>query len=210
MMKMWFSTLLILINLSAFSLAQELELLSDDSVEAYLSSVRQLNTLDANYLQKKQVQILDRKIQSKGRFIYVKDRGLLWHLKSPFEIVTVIKPTEYYQLDENFNRMPDQTNSDQLAPILAQIFNIFSGDLEPLEKNFMIYGARNKQQWIIKLVPIDEITKTVIEDIVIHGNRFIQSVFINNQNGDNTSIFFSEIKENSQTVTENELIFFTK
>jgi outer membrane lipoprotein-sorting protein len=209
-MKFWPLIIFIMLNFAASSSAQQLDILSDQQLNTYLSSIRQIKTLDANYIQNKRLEILNRQLKSEGRFIYVRDSGLLWHLKSPFELVTVIKRKEFYQLDDNFDRMADQANSDRIAPVLGQIFSIFSGDLEPLKKKFHLYGAKNEKEWTIRLVPIDEITKTILKDIVIKGNRFIETVIINNQNGDNTSIYFSEIKENSHSVTKNELLYFTK
>jgi len=150
--------------------------------------------LQGQFEQTKTIKGFRNALVSHGEFMVARGQGVWWHTQQPFESTLVVTRTKL------FTRAPDGTTAnvadDQTQPGLKQVnelvFSLLSGDLDALADRFDIEAqAVGASGWTLTLVPRDAVTARFLAKATLSGDRFVQSVRIDEVRGDSTQIRFS-------------------
>jgi hypothetical protein len=150
--------------------------------------------LQGQFEQTKTIKGFRNALVSHGEFMVARGQGVWWHTQQPFEATLVVTRTRL------FTRAPDGTTAnvadEQTQPGLKQVnelvFSLLSGDLDALASRFDIEAqAVGANGWTMTLVPRDAVTARFLGKATLAGDRFVQSVRIDEARGDSTQIRFS-------------------
>jgi len=116
-------------------------------------------------------------LQSHGEFMVARGQGVWWHTQQPFEATLVVTPSRI------FTRAADGTSSNvadaQAEPGLRQVNELV----------FSLLSAATG--WTLTLTPRDANVAKFLAKATIAGDRFVQTVRIDEARGDTTQIRFS-------------------
>ena len=131
---------------------------------------------------------------SHGEFMVARGQGVWWHTQQPFETTLVVTRSRI------FTRAADGTSGNladaQAEPALRQVnelvFSLLSADLDALADRFTIAAeAVGATGWTLTLTPRDANVARFLARATIAGDRFVQTVRIDEARGDTTLIRFS-------------------
>jgi outer membrane lipoprotein-sorting protein len=150
--------------------------------------------LQGQFEQTKTIKGFRNALVSHGEFMVARGQGVWWHTQQPFESTLVVTRTRL------FTRAPDGTTAnvadEQTQPGLRQVnelvFSLLSGDLDALADRFDVQAqAVGANGWTLTLLPRDAATARFLVKATLSGDRFVQSVRIDEARGDSTQIRFS-------------------
>ena len=131
---------------------------------------------------------------SHGEFMVARGQGVWWHTQQPFDSTLVVTRSRI------FTRAADGTSANvadaQAEPGLRQVnelvFSLLSADLDALGDRFTIAAeATGATGWTLTLTPRDANVARFLAKATIAGDRFVQTVRIDEARGDTTQIRFS-------------------
>ena len=131
---------------------------------------------------------------SHGEFMVARGQGVWWHTQQPYEATLVVTRTRL------FTRAPDGSTGNvmdaQAEPGLRQVnelvFSLLSADLDALAERFTVTAqATGAAGWTLTLAPRDANVAKFLKSATLAGDRFVQSVRIDEARGDSTQIRFS-------------------
>ena len=150
--------------------------------------------LQGEFEQTKTIKGFRNALVSHGEFMVARGQGVWWHTRQPFESTLVVTRTRL------FTRAPDGTTSNvmdaQAEPGLRQVnelvFSLLSADLDALGDRFAIAAqAIGATGWTLTLTPRDANVAKFLKSATLGGDRFVQTVRIDEARGDSTQIRFS-------------------
>jgi outer membrane lipoprotein-sorting protein len=150
--------------------------------------------LRGEFEQAKTIQGFRNALVSHGEFMVARGQGVWWHTLEPFESTLVVTRTRL------FTRTPDGATNNvmdaQAEPGLRQVnelvFSLLSADLDALAERFSVSAQpTGADGWTLTLVPRDPNVARFLKSATLAGDRFVQSVRIDEVRGDSTRIRFS-------------------
>jgi len=161
---------------------------------------RNTQTLEANFVQKKNLSVLSEKIITKGKFIFKKENKLRWEYTNPFHYLIILNNGMIFTQDEENKNKIDIRNNKMFTEINFIIMGCVQGNLFNDEKKFISSYFENNRYYLIKLKPLESTLKDYISEIKIYFDKNDLSVTrfeMNEPSGDYTIIEFSGKKENA-------------
>lgn len=120
--------------------------------------------LSAEFTQKTFVKALNKELVSKGRLIFVQDKGVMWETRSPFkQRLYITKDGEVYEKDKS-----SPVGVFRYAGLLSEMIN--SG-VDKISNAFDVYFSGNEKKWSVGLKPIKRVIGKYIKSIVITGDQ---------------------------------------
>lgn len=151
--------------------------------------LQHLEKLEGGFSQQRHISILSLPLQSSGKFSYTRGEGLVWETLEPVRSRVVISSTQGVTVASNGNTAQTVTSSKLLAEIFL---GVFSGDFSQIDTLFNIAAQplvnQSTNRWAILLTPKDKRLGEHITSIQIEGSAYVESIFLNEGNGDGTDI----------------------
>ncbi len=167
-------------------------------VENMEQLLRQLNenaatieTIQSDFIQKKQLEFLDETIISKGAFWFKKDNNLRWAYKDPFDYVIVIHEGKFRIRDGEQVSSYDIESNPAFAEINKLIVDMVRGNITG--ERFEMAAFENSRLYLVRLVPKDPAMREVISTMEIYFNRAdlsVEEVIMKESENDYTVITF--------------------
>lgn len=127
-------------------------------------------------------------LESSGEYLFVKSEGLVWHTQQPFESEFVITPQGMRQREAGAGESPAMRTA-------ARIFlSLLSLDIQALRGTFDLYGVRDGARWQLGLRPVGSAVAAVFREGVISGAAQVETVALQDANGDRTEIIFKNTR----------------
>lgn len=132
-------------------------------------------------------------LRSQGKMLIARDSGLLWDQKTPFPMMLMLNDARMVQV---LNGQPPQVISADNNPQMFQ-FNhllraLFQADRKVLEQNFRIdFQDRGQGRWSLDLTPTTTPLDKIFATISLAGQRYLESIRLNDKQGDLTDIALS-------------------
>ena len=162
-----------------------------DLIKARLSP---FHNLHGHFEQSKDIRILHKPLKSRGDFILVKGQGVLWRTSYPIAATLRVSPTEIVQLKDGKVTFRLKNEDQPALKLVGQVlFAVFAADLEGLHQHFGISGSSTAESWKATLLPKEPWVAKVATKITLQGDKTLQSLEIDEANGDRTVIRFSAI-----------------
>ncbi len=166
--------------------------------ELIQESLKPFTTLRGHFEQTKAIQGLKRPLKSSGDFLIAKDKGLLWMPKKPLASVVKMTQNEVAQLKDGKQVFKISAQEQPGLRLIAKVmFSVFSADLPELERHFDVKAERSGDGWKAELSPKEAWVAKVAARIELKGGSFLESVSVDEANGDRTQVHFLDLKAES-------------
>lgn len=162
--------------------------------------------LRAEFEQQRTISGMSQPLNSSGNLLIAQTHGLLWNQTKPFALKLMMNESRMVQ---SMAGQPPQVVTAQTNPQMFQ-FNslltaLFHADRKVLEQNFTVsFRDLGNDSWQLVLRPKTTPLDKLFRQITLEGAQFLNSIQIDDMQGDNTRIrFFNQYTE-PKTLTANE------
>jgi outer membrane lipoprotein-sorting protein len=159
-----------------------------------------IKTLSADFTQEKTSSLFTDKVIQKGRLFYKKSGQLLrWEYKSPKPLTLIFNDDQVTLLTD---KGPVSNPNKMLNELGKMIINTINGGNMTVNTNFKISYLKNSQDgsYTAVLTPVNKKIKANYSSIrvILNGKSHLaEKVILNENNGDVTTITFSNMKVNT-------------
>ena len=162
--------------------------------------------LRAEFEQQRTISGMSQPLNSSGNLLIAQTHGLLWNQTKPFALKLMMNESRMVQ---SMAGQPPQVVTAQTNPQMFQ-FNslltaLFHADRKVLEQNFTVsFRDLGNDSWQLVLRPKTTPLDKLFRQITLEGAQFLNTLQIDDMQGDNTRIrFFNQYTE-PKTLTANE------
>lgn len=147
---------------------------------------------------------------SRGEFEVARGQGVWWHTVKPFESTLVVTNTRLFTraADGTSANVMDADAEPGLRQVNELVFALLAGDFDALAGKFIVDSqAVGAAGWSVTLTPRDADIARFLARAVLTGDRFVQTVRIDETRGDATQIRFARQVPVPQLSAEDEARF---
>lgn len=167
--------------------------------------------LRGSFEQRKQLQGFKNPLLSRGRFLLLRDRGVIWDTTEPFASSTVLTRDRLLtrQPDGSTRVVLDATVSPAVASVNSLLLALVAGDLDALAPQFEINEDRLPDgRWQLRLHPREAGLQRVFRVIELRGDEHVDEVVLEETGGDHTTLRFLELSDEPATASPAEAARF--
>ena len=168
----FFSQLLLSQSTKGYSLVVDIKSIEQKLIE----QSGKINTIYSDFKQEKHLAYLNDVIISEGKFWFEKENNLRWEYITPFEYVIVINNGKFKIKDGEDIKEYDVNSNKAFQEVNKMIINSVKGDLLKDER-FTIEAFQNKENYLIKLEPKDDIMAKVLSKIELYFKKSDLNIF---------------------------------
>lgn len=147
----------------------------------------------AHFEQTRTIKDLPQPLRSRGEMLIARDNGLLWDQKAPFPMTLLLDDNRMVQ---TINGQPPQIvtadNNPQMFQFNHLLRALFQADRKVLEENFRIdFKDAGDGRWSLVLTPTTTPLDKVFASLELGGATYLESIVLNDKQGDRTDIALS-------------------
>ena len=171
MIKYLIFAVLLILNSSAY--AQKFTAVKDiEQIEKLLiENSSKINTIVSDFIQEKHLAFIDEVIISEGKFWLKDNNSIRWEYYEPFSHTIIIHDNKFMTKDDRGRVSSFNVNSN---PVFKEINNLIvssaRGDLISDEK-FVLIAFENESSYLLKMTPVDENVKQVINNTELYFDK---------------------------------------
>lgn len=160
----------------------------------------------AHFEQVRTIKDLPQPLRSQGEMLIARDSGLLWDQKAPFPMTLLLDDKRMIQ---TINGQPPQTitadNNPQMFQFNHLLRALFQADRKVLEENFRIdFKDLGNDRWSLVLTPTTTPLDKIFASLELGGATFLESIVLNDKQGDRTVIALSRHQLTPASLTDAE------
>jgi outer membrane lipoprotein-sorting protein len=159
-------------------------------VSQVTSRLAQIKGVRAQFTQTQTLSAMKQPLVSTGTLVFLRDRGVIWRVDTPYAATFVITDAGVAEVDANGKRI--RTKSAQGVRGVAQVSKmmraVFGGDLSALYSQFDVDAQGSASDWSLGLKPNQPQLAQAIKGLHMTGGAFLCSLLIDLSNGDVTRI----------------------
>ena len=165
----------------------------------------------AHFEQVRTIKDMPQPLRSQGEMVIARDNGLLWDQKAPFPMTLLLDDKRMVQ---TINGQPPQTitadNNPQMFQFNHLLRALFQADRKVLEENFRIdFKDLGEGRWSLVLTPTTTPLDTIFATLDLGGATYLESIRLNDKQGDRTDITLSNHRLTPASLTDDERQRFT-
>lgn len=173
---------------------------STQTLQAFLAkNAAQTNSISSDFLQEKQMKMLEGKVVSKGKFFYKKEDKVRIEYQQPFQYLLVMNRGSISVKDEGKTNKINTRNSKTMQSINHVMIDCMKGTVFN-NKDFSVKAYESNQQYLLVLNPVDAGMKKMFSNIKVYldkQNAVVTQLMMQENSGDFTLMKFSNIKTNA-------------
>jgi hypothetical protein len=132
---------------------------------------------------------IPRPLIATGEFTFVRDLGVYWHTRQPFDSVVVLTGAGLAQSDEGRPAQRISADEQPAVRLIATIFmSLFTLDTQRLSRDFDLYFERQDDRWTIGLKPRSKAIAGVFSQATVSGAQDVEQIVFTDAQGDRTVI----------------------
>ena len=158
-----------------------------------------IKTMQCDFVQTKQLKLLNDRLVSKGKMCYQKSDKLRWEYTSPTSYVFILNGDKVLLKNNNRNDVIDVKQNKLFREIARIMMSSVVGNCLSDEKNFKTSIASTPTEWVATMLPLKKDMKQMFQKIILHFNKqksMVSSVELIEKNGDQTLIELKNIRQN--------------
>lgn len=160
----------------------------------------------AHFEQTRTIKAMPQPLRSQGEMLIARDHGLLWDQKTPFPMQLMLNDTRMVQ---QVNGQPPQVitadNNPQMFQLNHLLRALFQADRRVLEENFRVtLQDKGDGRWMLRLTPTTSPLNQIFAAIDLSGQQFLETIQLNDRQGDRTDIALSQHRLTPVTLTHDE------
>ncbi|WP_413731198.1 MULTISPECIES: LolA family protein [unclassified Shewanella] len=157
------------------------------------------------------LRVLKQPLRSSGEFLYQRELGMLWQQQTPFGNLLLLKQGELIQQDSQgkLSVTKADTGPAAMAEMLPRMMqSLLSGDIQALSQGFELYLLNDQAgHWQLGLKAKEQTMAALLPQMVLEGNKDLESLTLLAKNGDISQIFFSELDKSPLNDSERARFF---
>jgi len=195
--------LLIFLFLPFFALCQEKGFSLINNVkplqELLAANAQKTGSISSDFLQEKNMKMLQDKVISKGKFFYKKEDKIRIEYTTPFQYLLIMSGGNITVKDEGKTNKINARNSKTMQSVNHVMMDCMRGTVFT-NKDFSVKAYESNKQYLLVLSPIDEAMKKMFSKVQIYlgkNNTTVTELLMQENSGDYTVMKFSNIKTNA-------------
>lgn len=160
-----------------------------DLLKRVAAQVQPAPIIAGNFEQVQEVTVLSRPLQSHGRFVFQRGRGIFWQTLEPVPSSLVLRADGEVATGEG----TAIAGARALGFVASLLNNVLSGNVAELEGRFHVAGEVMEEGWSLQLTPRERMLSRVIDHIALHGQATIEEVRVRDTEGDQSILRFSQV-----------------
>ena len=196
MKKILLTTVMLCLALISLSAQQLTDLQVKQQINTAAST---LQTMQCDFLQTKQLKMLNQELTVRGKMYYQKSDRLRWEYTEPYSYIFILNGDKVLLKNQNRHDVID-VNQNQLFRQIAHVMvNSVVGGCLTDDKRFKTTITTSHKEWIATLQPLRKDMKQMFQQIIIHfnsQNAMVTAVELIEKNGDKTFITLKNIRQN--------------
>jgi hypothetical protein len=187
---------------------------AEDGAPAILAEVRRRMTADpvirGSFEQRKTLKGFKHPLVSRGDFVVVRERGVVWRTREPFASSLLVKRDRVVarQADGTVARRLNASEEPAVRTISETLFALMTADVPVLSARFQIQGETSGAEgWRLVLVPRDAGLAKWLARVELEGDRFLRAVHLQEASGDQTQIRLAQLQAASAPTAQEESQF---
>ena len=158
-----------------------------------------IRTMQGDFVQTKQLKLLNDQMVSKGRMCYQGGDKLRWEYVTPYSYVCIMNGSQV-QLKNSTRSDVIDVNQNKIFKEIAQIMmNSVVGKCLQDDKSFKTTIQETASEYVATLLPLKKNMKQMFQQIVLHFQKqqsVVSKVELLEKNGDRTMIELKNIRLN--------------
>jgi hypothetical protein len=163
------------------------------------------NVLRGHFVEERNIKGFDGPMRSTGAFVLAPGHGLLWQIKKPIPLSTIITPNGMVQ---DIGGVALKLPAKNLHHIYDMVGAALAGDWSAVESDFVLTQSGNAEHWQILLTPKKENTKLPYSLITVSGSRFVESIVMVKGDSNDETLSFSDEALSQAPPTPTEIATF--
>jgi hypothetical protein len=160
----------------------------------------------AHFEQIRTVKAMPQPLRSQGEMLIARGTGLLWDQTAPFPMRLMLNDSRMVQ---SINNQPPQIitadNNPQIFQFNHLLRALFQADRKMLEQNFRLdFKDLGSDRWTLKLTPVTTPLDKIFTSIDLGGKACLETIQLNDKQGDRTDITLSKHHLTPATLTDDE------
>ena len=155
---------------------------------------KKVSTISSNFIQEKNLSVLEEKIISEGKFWYKKERKVRLEYQKPFRYLMMMSGDQMVIRDEQKETKISTHSNKLFQQINRIIMDCVNGSI--LEnKDFTSHVYQNDKVYLLEMTPTSKGMKDFFEAIQVSVDKkdwSVTGITLNEPGGDNTVIRFSD------------------
>ncbi|QIJ06300.1 LolA family protein [Shewanella chilikensis] len=157
------------------------------------------------------LRVLKQPLRSSGEFLFQRELGMLWQQQTPFGNLLLLKQGELIQQDSQGKLSVTKADAGpaavaEMLPRMMQ--SLLSGDIQALSQGFELYLLNDQAgHWQLGLKAKEQTMAALLPQMVLEGNKELESLTLLAKNGDISQIFFSELDKSPLNDSERARFF---
>jgi hypothetical protein len=164
------------------------------------SKLRNAQVLTGQFRHSRHLREIPKPLVALGEFTLVRDLGVLWHTRQPFDSVVALTGEGLAQSDDGGPVQRVSAEGQPAMRLLRKIFMaLFTLDTRTLARDFHLFGVEDKQEnrWIIGLKPRAHAIAGAFSEATVAGADEVEQIVLVDAHGDRTVIDLTRITYSS-------------
>ncbi len=161
------------------------------SQQQLMTRLQQPQTIQGEFTQQRFLSAMSKPITTRGQFTLLKNKGLLWQMRTPFASDLRVTGAGIAQWNGAQWVLNDGVGQAQQVSLFL---GLLTGDVAALSEQFDIVLNGTAQDWQLSLIPNGLLMKQIFRRIEIRGADTIEGIELNEVQGDRTLISFEQIR----------------
>jgi len=163
------------------------------------AKLQKAQVLEGEFQHSRHLREIPRPLIATGGFTFVRDLGVYWHTRVPFDSVVMLTSAGLTQSDEGGAPQRISASEQPAVRLIANIFmSLFTLDTRSLGRDFDLYGGPQGDRWIIGLRPRNKAIAGVFREATVSGAEDVEQVVLIDAQGDRTVIDLRAITYSSE------------
>ncbi len=169
-------------------------------VSQIASHLAQAKGVRAQFTQTQTLAAMKQPLVSTGSLLFLRERGVIWHIDTPYKATYVITDAGVAEINANGQRVTAHSaqGTRGVAQVSKMMRAMLGGDLSALYSQFDVQAEGSAAHWRMQLTPNQPQLAQSIKGLQMSGGDFLQSLRISLASGDTTQLEFSK----SEAVSE--------
>jgi len=150
----------------------------------------------AQFVQTQTLAAMKEPLVSKGTLVFLRDRGVIWRMETPYAATFVITDSGVTEVDASGKsiRSAGSRGVRGVAQVSKMMRAMLGGDLSALYSQFEVDAQGTASDWTLDLKPNQPQLAQAIRGLHMTGGAFVRSLRIDLANGDVTRLEFTKIE----------------
>jgi len=160
-----------------------------------------IKSMQCDFVQTKQLKMLNDKVVSKGKMYYLQNDKLRWEYSSPYKYIFILNGSKVQLKNDKRNDVIDVEKNKVFKEIARIMMSSVVGDCLNDTRSFKTTIADAKTHWLATLVPQRREMKQMFNSIKLYFDKkrlMVTRVEVIEKNGDKTIIELKNVKINGQ------------